>query len=153
MIKLTMKIALIILLIIFSGSGNLYEVHFPTTLEKLEGTWQLENSDTFEIWKNHDSVLIGKVVKIQNHDTIIIEKLRIIRRNNEIFYEAKVLSQNEGLPVQFKLITSENNEFVFFNKKHDFPKKIIYNLQKENLIAASISGNEKTISFKYLRIE
>lgn len=132
---------------------NSEQNQFPESLKKLEGKWQLENSATFEIWKNCDSLLLGKVLKIKNLDTTLLEKLRIIKIDNDIFYEATVPSQNDGLPVLFQLIQQEKSEFGFVNMEHDFPKKIIYNLQTKNLLTATISGNDKSISFKYLKIK
>lgn len=153
MVKLLKTFAFIFFITSLLNCGNVDESKLPILQNKLEGTWQLENANTFEIWKSQDSVLIGKVIKIENRDTLLLENLRILEIRNKIFYEAAVISQNNGLPIQFRLIQSNNNEFVFINKKHDFPKKIIYNFQNENLLAATVSGNDKSISFKYVKIK
>ncbi|MBT3383899.1 MAG: hypothetical protein HN778_06720 [Prolixibacteraceae bacterium] len=127
--------------------------NFPKEIFVIEGTWQLENSQTFEIWHFRDSIFKGNVIKTENSDTTILENLRIFKEKNGIFYEATVPSQNNGLPVKFKLIQAKQNEFIFENKKHDFPKKINYTFPDAGTLVANVSGNNKEITFKYLRIK
>lgn len=152
MAKLLKIIVFILTVFTLFQCNNSVEVQFPESFNKLEGKWQLENSDTFEIWENHDSMFVGKVLKIEAHDTSLLENLRIIKIDEDIFYEATVISQNKGLPILFKLLQKEKSEFIFVNNKHDFPKKIIYNLQNDNLLAATISGNNRSVSFNYNKI-
>ncbi len=126
---------------------------YPKPFFKFVGTWKLEESSTFEIWNFRDSLFLGKAIKAENTDTILLEKLRILKVENDFFYEATVPDQNEGQPVKFKLIQQNTNQFVFENKKHDFPKKIIYDFPDESSIIVTILGNDKTVIFKYLKIK
>lgn len=116
------------------------------------GKWQLEDSNTFESWENHDTFLSGRVYKIENTDTLIVEKLRIFPDKNIVFYEATVPSQNNGNPVRFKLTQQNNSEFQFENPNHDFPQKIIYTFKNKNELTATISGENKQASFNYRKI-
>ena len=120
---------------------------------ELEGIWQLENSTTFELWKIKDSNLVGKLVKVEQSDTLILEHLRIFINAKDLFYEATVMNQNDALPIKFKLVSINNNEYMFENKNHDFPKKITYSFQNKNIFIAKISGNNKTITFKYVKFK
>ena len=126
---------------------------YPKILFKLEGNWKLENSNNFEIWNFRDSLFLGKAIKAENTDTILLEKLRILKVENDFFYEVIVSDQNEGQPVKFKLIKQSTNQFVFENKKHDFPQKIVYDFPDESSIIVTILGNDKTVIFKYFRIK
>lgn len=151
--KLLKNIVFVVFVFSLQSCKNSNEENLPEVMKKLEGTWQLENSNTFEKWENHDSLFIGQVVNIHNTDTTIQENLRILKIDSDIFYEATVLTQNNGLPVRFKLNGFDKNGLTFVNKKHDFPKEIIYNLHKNKTFHATISGNDKSISFKYLKIK
>jgi len=146
--------SIVFLILLSSGeTKNGRQKVFPKNLCKIIGEWQLEGSNTFEIWEDQDSLFLGKVVKIENKDTILMEKLRIVKIAKDIYFEATVISQNKQRPILFKLKQQDKNEFVFVNQKHDFPKQIVYNLRTKNVISASISGNDKYISFKYIKIE
>ncbi|MBK9423718.1 MAG: hypothetical protein IPN54_06270 [Bacteroidetes bacterium] len=57
-----------------------------------------------------------------------------------IYYIPTVTNQNDGVPIPFKLITSEAGVFVFENPTHDFPTKITYKTDQKNKLSASISG-------------
>lgn len=119
----------------------------------MEGTWQLGDSNTFEIWEKENSELTGRVIKIEENDTLILERLKLKTIENSIFYEATVPTQNSGEPVQFELTKFDDKEFIFENPEHDFPKKIIYIFSTRNQVIAVISGNNKTSKFIYKRIE
>lgn len=114
-----------------------------------EGSWQLKDSNTFEIWQNHDTFLSGQVINIENEDTLLVENLKIFRDKNETYYQATVPSQNEGKPVRFKLTAHSSNSFQFENPEHDFPQKIVYTFLNKKELLAIISGGIKQISFNY----
>lgn len=114
-----------------------------------KGTWQLENSNTFETWETCDNFIAGKVIKIENGDTLFVENLRILSDKNAIYYEATVPLQNKGKAVRFKLTEQNNNKFVFENPEHDFPQKISYTFLNKKEMKAIISGGNKQISLNY----
>lgn len=123
------------------------------TFSSFEGNWQLENSNTSEIWKNHDTFLSGRVIKIEDIDTLLVENLRIFQEEDAIYYEATVPSQNAGKPIRFKLTEQNNNTFQFENPKHDFPKKITYTFLNKKELKAIISGGNKQVSFNYNKVK
>lgn len=122
------------------------------TFRCFEGNWQLENSSTFENWKNNGTFYGGQVLKIENTDTLLLEKLRIFEENNVVYYEATVASQNDGKPIRFKLTQQNNTEFQFENPEHDFPQKLIYSFENKNKLNAIISGGNKQATFTYTKV-
>jgi uncharacterized membrane protein len=76
------------------------------------------------------------------------ESLRLVEMANEVFYIAKV-AHNEH-PIGFKLTQCSSQLAVFENPAHDFPKKLEYQLDENQLTVIASDGNEKgfKVSFK-----
>lgn len=111
----------------------------------------------FERWERFDEVtLAGESFRISEDDTIRLESIRLVSRPEGIFYIPIVENQNDGQPVSFKLISSDDNKFVFENKQHDFPQRIIYSIVTKDSIVARIEGiskgKEASSDFYYRRI-
>ncbi|MBX2959595.1 MAG: hypothetical protein KF732_06515 [Flavobacteriales bacterium] len=101
----------------------------------------------YESWsKTSDELLTGKSYYTENGDTMLLETIEIKQIDGELFYCPAVSNQNEGKAIEFKLTSKNPNELVFENPKHDFPKKIVY-IQEGNNINAWIEGDGKKISF------
>lgn len=101
----------------------------------------------YESWvKTNDQLLSGKSFFVENNDTNILETIEIKIIDNETFYCPAVVDQNDGESVLFKLTSTDPTKLVFENAQHDFPKKICY-YQEGNNINASIEGNGKKIPF------
>jgi len=150
-LKLTMLIFLSVIITSCAFEPN--TINYPKEIHEIVGIWKLENSQNFEIWHFNDSFFIGRVIKIEKTDTTVLENLRIFNNKTDIFYEATVLAQNNGLPVKFKLIRLEQNKFTFENKKHDFPKKIIYTFPDQKSLKVNVSGNDKKITFRFQKLK
>ena len=118
-----------------------------------EGTWKMKNAQIFENWKANADFLSGNVIQISESDTTVLEMLKILKIGNNYFYEANVKNQNNGNPVQFKLIKQTGNEFHFNNPKHDFPQNIIYRFNQNSEINITISDSIKSKSFIYEKIK
>lgn len=124
-----------------------------TKLEWLLGNWNRTNAKSgrtgIEIWeKISDSEFIGKGINLRGTDTTFVEKLKIISRDNKIFYVADVPENRE--PVLFEATSTATNTVTFENPKHDFPKKISYELDGSKL-KATISGDGKSIDYLFER--
>ena len=52
-------------------------------------------------------------------------------------------NQNNGNAINFKLISSKNNNYIFENKKHDFPQRIGYSHVNFDTLHAWIEGFSK----------
>lgn len=154
MCPLKFVISWIILVIMVSGCSNT-KVSL-TNHEWLLGSWQRINvkpgRTTTEIWKRvSPTEFYGIGISIEKGDTVFVEKLKILLKDGEAYYSAEV-SHNED-PVLFKLTSSENNNLVYENPKHDFPKIITYKKTGDNTMTATISGDGKAIDFNFKKLK
>lgn len=116
------------------------------------GTWTEKQADgTFtESWKKEsDTLFLGVSSMVSGKDTLFQENIRLVLRGKAIFYIPTIPGQNEDKPVAFKLITSSDKTWTFENKAHDYPAHIIYTLNNQNSITATIQGTENNRSKKF----
>ncbi len=121
------------------------------------GKWQVNESNSFEEWvRVDDNLYRGKGYEIRKNDTLITESINIVQNGKEVFYIPTVTDQNEGKPVEFKLVSKKAKELIFENKNHDFPQRIIYVKVGENQIDARIEGEKQgsfsEVKFKLTRV-
>ena len=121
------------------------------------GKWQVNKSTSFEEWTKVDNHLYrGKGYKVRKNDTLITETIEIVQRGKTIFYIPAVSDQNDGQPVEFKLVSKKSKELVFENKTHDFPQRIIYMKTSTDVIDAKIEGIKQgffsDVKFKLKRV-
>jgi Tol biopolymer transport system component len=107
-------------------------------LNWLLGDWQQTktNSLTTESWTVVSEQSLegsGHSFKLVNGEKQLssTESMRILQMGGEIFFIAKV-AHNE-LPVVFKAIDCTANSVAFINAEHDFPNKLHYQRQAEQL--------------------
>lgn len=129
-------------------------------LRTLEGKWlmQTPESTMLEVWEiTNDTLYSGKSYSIEGADTTLSETVQLLKRTDGIYYIPTVSNQNGGVPIPFKLISSEAGVFVFENPTHDFPTKITYKTGQKNKLSASISGKingeERKMGFAYERVK
>ena len=110
----------------------------------LLGRWADESrqNDFYEFWELSENGLTGTGVVMSEGDTVFIEHLGILKREGDWYYSAKTASQNNGEPVYFKSEKANDSLFVFENPEHDFPQKIVYNLQSNGEMLITTSGYE-----------
>lgn len=114
-------------------------------LKRLQGTWMMKTDKglLYEKWiLAGESELWSKSFKLNNSDTTILEHVQLVERKDGIFYIPVVENQNNRQPVSFKLVESAGNRYVFENKLHDYPQRIIYNLVKPDSMVARIEGEK-----------
>ncbi|HEY0676668.1 MAG TPA: DUF6265 family protein [Chitinophagaceae bacterium] len=128
-------------------------------LKQLEGTWkmQTEKSAIYESWKiGSPQQLLGRSYTIRGTDTLVLENVKLEETNNKIFYIPLVTNQNRGRPVLFTLVSAERSKFIFENKLHDFPQRVIYNIVSKDSIHAWIegtkNGKERRSDFYYKKV-
>lgn len=141
------KFLLVLSLIIVIASCNNKKVKNKLqSMEWLLGSWQM-NTDKgmlYEEWvKENDSLFSGKSFMAINADTIILEYINLQLANNDLFYIPIVLNQNGEKPVLFKLTDKRENKYVFENKQHDYPQKIVYNQISKDSFNAWVEGNKE----------
>jgi len=131
-----------------------------STINKLfiyiTGTWQLDDSNDYEEWLEGTEEFYGRSFSVTQNDTLVSEKLRLYKRSGTVFYQAIVTSQNEGKPVDFRLISCRGGKAIFQNPDHDFPQQISYKLVSGNKLNVTISGNQngslKSVDFSFSRL-
>jgi hypothetical protein len=128
-------------------------------LHGLTGLWKMngKRGALYEEWQvGGDNQLKGRSYKIKNNDTVVLENVIISLQDSAIFYTPVVRDQNNQQPVPFKLISYNNNRYVFENKEHDYPQRVIYELVSANELRARIegieSGKESASDFIYNRM-
>jgi uncharacterized protein DUF6265 len=107
------------------------------------GIWAMETKKgpLFESWeKVNDSTLKSRSYKVNGKDTLILEQVELVKREGKIMY-IPIVDENNNRPVVFTLIKLEKETYIFENKKHDFPQRIIYNLPQNNTMHAWIEGD------------
>ncbi|HMJ69715.1 MAG TPA: DUF6265 family protein [Cyclobacteriaceae bacterium] len=143
-------------LILFIAATTAYGQNTTNDLKKLDwlnGTWTRTNPKAgrsgYETWKATSSTtMTGKGIMMKGADTTFIEKIRIELKDGQIFYVADV-PENKG-EVWFAFTELTANGFVCENPKHDFPKKISYEVDGKNL-KATISGDGKAIDYLFVK--
>lgn len=113
--------------------------------KKLTGNWVESNGDSkfteTWTWKN-DTLLIGSSLMTVGKDTAFSEKIQLVAQNDSIYYIPAVSNQNHGEIIRFGLISKKENEWIFENKKHDFPTQIIYTFKEKDSLIVVVKGSE-----------
>jgi hypothetical protein len=125
-------------------SFSVFSDRFAALL-KLEGMWTMKTKKglIYEHWKKvSDTELKSRSFKLNGKDTVFLERVQLIEKEDGIFYIPVVQDQNDGKPVPFKLVSSEQSRFVFENKLHDFPQRIIYHIVTVDSIVARVEGQQ-----------
>jgi len=146
-----MKTSIAVIILTFI-SISLFAQDELNRLAWLEGTWTRTNAKPdrsgIEVWSKKNNELIGRGVNLKGTDTAFVEKLKIVSKDGKLFYVADV-PENKSL-VWFGFTELTSTSFVCENPEHDFPKKISYKLDGDNL-KATISGDGKEIDYLFVR--
>lgn len=129
------KILLFILLFVTGISAQ------DESIKKLfPAKWKMDfdKADIYEEWSIvNDTELIGKSYSLENNEQKISETLYLKKFDDTWAYVA--IPKNQIITL-FRLIESSSNRFVFENKEHDFPQRIIYEFHEDGKLRASIEG-------------
>lgn len=133
--------------LIFSCSnGNLND------FKRLDGNWVANDlqGKFVENWKYiNDTLMRGSSYMIQGTDTVFTENLQLVLSDDIVYYIPTVSDQNDGKSIRFQLLSKKENEWVFENKKHDFPTNIIYSFIGSDSLIATVQGKENGKFQKY----
>jgi hypothetical protein len=128
-----------------------------SSLDIFIGKWKSESrtSVSFEEWdKINETFFEGIGYSLKNGEKNIYEKFNILKLHNHIVYIAQ---PGNNLPTLFTLISSESNKFIFENKEHDFPQRVIYNFTSDKNLTASIEGKEKgefkRVEYSFIKVD
>ncbi len=117
--------------------SDVHELHW------LNGWWQNPSKVgiAFEDWKlNENGTMTGRSGMVVGKDTIASETLVIEQKDNKIYYIPTVKGQNNDQPIPFEMTSAVADSFVFENKEHDFPNRIVYYKLANNKLTAVIYG-------------
>jgi len=118
----------------------------------LIGTWQIENRNSFEVWKNEGDFLSAVSFKIDEHgNKTMSEEIKLIKKGNDFYYVPDVVGP-QG-PIEFKITSFDTKSFTAENPEHDFPKKITYKKTDANRFEASVGDRAKTILYYFRKIK
>ncbi len=112
----------------------------------LLGKWEnkIDEGLLIESWeKENDSVISGKSYLAKKDDTLFFESIELKIMDGNFYYVPTVKNQNDNKPVYFKLVSEVNNEFIFEDKEHDFPQRVIYNNLSKDSLSARIEGMQE----------
>jgi len=116
----------------------------------LSGAWQSDPNakrQTEEHWTTAAGAsMLGMSRTVAGEKTVEFEYLRIEQRADGIYYVAHPKARCPA--TDFKLTRASATEVVFKNPQHDFPKRIIYRKNGDEL-TASIDGGEGTKAMTY----
>lgn len=148
-----MKKYLIILLCIIGSSAFAQKTSLKA-FAFLAGSWEMKTKKgkIAESWVKSKDSLNGKSYRHNlNGDSILTEAVVIKPVNGLLNLCVTGFEQNNLGTTNFKLISSVNNTFVFENKAHDFPQRIIYQNKGKDQILAWIEGemNGKKIKSEF----
>jgi hypothetical protein len=123
------------------------------------GSWEMQTAKgkIVEQWiQNPDKTLSGKSYRINaKSDSLLTETLKIKKIGKDTFYCSTVTGQNEGKETCFKLIATKDETYVFEDKTHDFPQRIVYQNQGKNDLLAwiegELNGKNRKSEFRYKR--
>jgi hypothetical protein len=127
-------------------------------LSWLRGTWSEQKSGVIliEQWRSTPAALEGNSYEVKALDTTLTETITISCVAGKTVFTFHPVRKGEQ-DVNFVLVSSDNNVFVFENKSHDFPQRIVYSKINSQACNAWIEGIEngkhKRIDFQYTKAQ
>lgn len=138
------QIVLVVIVAAFATGVSAQKVTGIADLDGMAGCWEQKNDAKklliTEMWmKPAGTSIVGMGRTVRNGKTVDWEFMRIEQRQDDIYFVAHPKANSEETP--FKLIRSTLNEFVFENKAHDFPQRVIYKLNG-TMMTGRIEGDQ-----------
>ncbi|MBG7611266.1 hypothetical protein IU405_03300 [Polaribacter sp. BAL334] len=126
------------------------EVKKPSKPTFLIGNWiRLNDSEGNKTYENWKSDLTGMGITINNGKTVFNEQMSILEINDTL--HLKVSNVNET-PTYFKFTSQTDTSFVCENPQNEFPKKIHYFIENQQL-KAIISSDDFRIDFIFEKVK
>ncbi len=127
-------------------------------LQWLLGTWVNQNAAEYsqETWsaENASTLTAYSFVEVDGK-VVFAETMALEKKGEDLVLTVATANQKDSRPVSFKMISSENGQFTFENKNHDFPQRITYsNPAKDSLhawIEGQVEGELRKIDFHFSR--
>ena len=124
----------------------------------LAGCWETKNAakqlSILEQWMVPEGgAMLGMSRTVRGGKMAGYEFLRIVRDDVSVKYVSR-LSENTT-DTDFRVVKLSPNEVIFSNPQHDFPQRIIYRRDGDNLTArieGTTDGKTRGIDFPYRRV-
>jgi hypothetical protein len=123
----------------------------------LSGTWteKKDNIETDEMWlAPKGGIMLGVNRTVLAGKKSAYEFMRIELRDGRPVYLA---SPGGRPPVEFKAIESSPNRLVFENRAHDYPQRVIYVKEGNDLLLAriegTVEGRERSQEWRFVRVK
>lgn len=127
-------------------------------LQWILGTWINQNGKEFsqETWSQESPSSFTAFSFTQvGKETVFAETMALEQKADSLLLTVATAKPEQENPVTFKLIPSENGQFTFENKNHDFPQRITYsNPAKDSLYAwieGQVDGELRKVDFHFSR--
>lgn len=127
-------------------------------LQWILGTWINQNGEEFsqETWSQESPSSFTAFSFTQvGKETVFAETMALEQKADSLLLTVATAKPEQEKPVTFKLISSENGQFTFENKNHDFPQRITYsNPAKDSLhawIEGQVDGELRKVDFHFSR--
>jgi hypothetical protein len=117
----------------------------------LVGSWQEENKQAFEVWKNDNGFLSAESFYLKDGKKVTTEEIKLVKKEREFYYVPDVAGPQGA--IEFKITSFTTNSFIAENPAHDFPKKITYEKTDDTHFKASIGDSNKTISYSFAKVK
>lgn len=154
------KIFSLVITLLGLSLGQIVQAQTPSLkqFDFMLGYWQTQTpkSKITENWQATPEGLIGKSYRYDlKGDSTMMESVELKKAGNDIVFVVTGMEKDNAGTTSFKLVSSAKNRFVFENKAHDFPQRIVYENQgKDRLLAwieGSVSGKLIKSEFSYKR--
>ena len=109
-------------------------------IKHFTGKWKMisDKTEYYEKWEFiNKTELVGVAYSYEEGESLIRENLYIKKFADQWAYVALPVNQTITL---FALIEFSETEFIFENKEHDFPQRIIYEFTSDDNLKAAIEG-------------
>ena len=129
--------------ILLTAYGSRLTAQTLSDFSWLAGSRSMKGTTTFEErWTEPASnLMLGLSRTVRGDKVVEFEFLRIEARADGLYYVA----QPGGRPqTDFKLTKWDGTEAIFENPQHDFPKRVIYRKQPDNVVVARVDGGAGT---------
>jgi hypothetical protein len=129
------------------------------TFSFMKGNWVLADKgrEYAESWSVNNNRMEGSAFEVALGDTVFAEEMEIFKRDEDGWVMAvRMAGENTGNTVFFTLTAHNENQVMFENANHDFPKRIAYSLTAPGAMRAIVDGGpdtEQKLEFSFVRTE
>ena len=106
----------------------------------IEGNWILENGRNYEKWTRHDNGYSIEGYKIGRKGKEVVQRGVFKQEDGGYYFTISVGHIRNGAPMRYEMTSDGPTELVFENSEYDFPTKLKYTRQTENIINTKVEG-------------